>query len=846
MESNSIERLNSQNYSTWREDVRAILMEKGCWRIVNGEEKQPAEGDSDKIKLSFSQRKDKAYSLLYLSTEKEYRSLVSNSDDPVKTWKILADHFRPDSRARVIGLTDEYFSCKPDPDEEIGLYGARLKKIAAQLNDAGKPISSWYQSFQLIRFLPTEFSSIVQAIYRWEDSKFQFDEVLKELVAEEARLRQSQKDQELVVYQANRHSTNQPRRGNSSNRSRGSNRGNYRRPQKKRYPSTSNRGMPNPTSLILEANATVKRDNLHWVFDTAATSHFCNSKHLMKDFHPIENTSVAVAVGGVTCPVEGRGTVMLQFRIEGELETILLRNVLYSPSLRQNLISGTVIDKAGHSFVGKNNVLTVFHKDGRKLFYGKNHNGLFIVKPMYPKNVSNTNVSKSENVNNVKRSNNNCSFSTGSDNSLSVWHKRFAHINTKYIVNTSLNASVNGLPNLKHGEVKCEPCKVAKSRRKTFKPINRVRSNKPLQLIHMDLCGPLPNTAIGGYRYFLTITDDYSRKVNTYPVKEKRDVFKVFSGYQKRVERFLNHKIVSVKTDNGLEFCNKEFDKMFEELGIRAERTNVYTPEQNGVAERFNYTAVDAVKAILKDSGMGNHFWAEALLYFTYTWNRVVHGNQKITPCELFGGHKPSVKHLKAFGTTAYLGVPKQLRKKLDMRAKKGVMVGYAHRTRGFRIWIPSEKKVVESINVSFDEDKCGSGAELDPKNKPMRLLSESGSEESDSDHEGKTEVSSDEEDSVDESISESTMSQEPTPGVSNQIQIPLKEVSWSRKVIPRKDGSRNDVYYYPKGTKTRLRSYNDVKKFCESNNIPYDQSKFNFRVNNIESGDEESNSTSA
>lgn len=164
MESNSIERLNSQNYSTWREDVRAILMEKGCWRIVNGEEKQPAEGDSDKIKLSFSQRKDKAYSLLYLSTEKEYRSLVSNSDDPVKTWKILADHFRPDSRARVIGLTDEYFSCKPDPDEEIGLYGARLKKIGSfHFKSSSKtPFCNPPSQISMIFFLVIAFTILIK------------------------------------------------------------------------------------------------------------------------------------------------------------------------------------------------------------------------------------------------------------------------------------------------------------------------------------------------------------------------------------------------------------------------------------------------------------------------------------------------------------------------------------------------------------------------------------------------------------------------------------------------------------------------------------------------------------
>ncbi|GBM39914.1 hypothetical protein AVEN_250233-1 [Araneus ventricosus] len=134
---------------------------------------------------------------------------------------------------------------------------------------------------------------------------------------------------------------------------------------------------------------------------------------------------------------------------------------------------------------------------------------------------------------------------------------------------------------------------------------------------------------------------------------------------------FTNSKNVNIRTDNGMEFCYTEFNKFLEEQGIHAERTNVYSPEQNGVSERFNYTAMDAIKAMLKDSGLINGFWVEALLCFTYVWNRVCHKHQKETPFELFGIGNPSVKHFKIFGTTAYVGVPRQTRSKLQMRSKK-------------------------------------------------------------------------------------------------------------------------------------------------------------------------------
>ncbi|GFU97720.1 retrovirus-related Pol polyprotein from transposon TNT 1-94 [Trichonephila clavipes] len=59
------------------------------------------------------------------------------------------------------------------------------------------------------------------------------------------------------------------------------------------------------------------------------------------------------------------------------------------------------------------------------------------------------------------------------------------------------------------------------------------------------------------------------------------------------------------------------------------------------------------------------------------------------------GGRKPSVLHLKPFGCLAYAGVPKQIRKNFDMRAKMGIMMGYAQRTKGYRIWL------IDEINVS-------------------------------------------------------------------------------------------------------------------------------------------------
>ncbi|GFT50189.1 retrovirus-related Pol polyprotein from transposon TNT 1-94 [Trichonephila clavipes] len=214
--------------------------------------------------------------------------------------------------------------------------------------------------------------------------------------------------------------------------------------------------------------------------------------------------------------------------------------------------------------------------------------------------------------------------------------------------------------------------------------------------------GPLWSNATesqGGNKYFLSIINDYSRKVTVFPIRNKSDIFHTFLRFQKRAERFLSKKVIAVRTDGGLEICNKDMDNFLTELGIKHKVTNSYTPEMNGVAERFNLTALDGIITLLKSSELPHKFWGEALLCFTYAWNRICHKDSNKTPFEKYSGRKPSVLHLIPFGCLAYAGVPKQIRKKFDMRAKMGIMMGYAQRTKGYRIWLIDENKLVETIN---------------------------------------------------------------------------------------------------------------------------------------------------
>ena len=98
---------------------------------------------------------------------------------------------------------------------------------------------------------------------------------------------------------------------------------------------------------------------------------------------------------------------------------------------------------------------------------------------------------------------------------------------------------------------------------------NFVRSRRKLQLIHSDVCGPMPTESIGGQKYFVTFIDDYSRCCAVYFLKHKSEVFGKFKEYEARVTNDSGQPIGTLRSDNGDEYLTKEFRSYLKVKGIR-------------------------------------------------------------------------------------------------------------------------------------------------------------------------------------------------------------------------------------------------------------------------------------
>ncbi|GJU31276.1 retrovirus-related pol polyprotein from transposon TNT 1-94 [Tanacetum coccineum] len=133
-----------------------------------------------------------------------------------------------------------------------------------------------------------------------------------------------------------------------------------------------------------------------------------------------------------------------------------------------------------------------------------------------------------------------------------LWHRRLSHLNFDTINLLSKNNIVTGLPKLKFvKDHLCSSCELGKAKRKSFHTKTTPSSKRRLQLLHMDLCGPMRVESINGKKYVLVIVDDYSRYTWTHFLRSKDETPEVLIDFLTLVQRGLHAQVRTVRTDKG-------------------------------------------------------------------------------------------------------------------------------------------------------------------------------------------------------------------------------------------------------------------------------------------------------
>nr|GEV51279.1 hypothetical protein [Tanacetum cinerariifolium] len=259
-----------------------------------------------------------------------------------------------------------------------------------------------------------------------------------------------------------------------------------------------------------------------------------------------------------------------------------------------------------------------------------------------------------------------------------------------------------GLPKMKFKKDHlCSVCEQWKIHRKHHKSKTAFASNKPLYLLHMDLCGPMRVESINGKRYVLVVIDDYSWYTWLFFLHSKDEASDVIISFIKKTQVNLQLQVQRVRTDNGTEFENKTLAKFFDEVGISQQFSAARTPQQNGVVEKRNRTLVEAARTMLTFANLPLFLWAEANATSCFIQNRsIIHKRFDKTPYELMKKRKSNIKFFHVFGCRCYLLNDYEDVRKLKAKGDIGVFVGYSKESAAFRIYNKRTYKIHESVNI--------------------------------------------------------------------------------------------------------------------------------------------------
>ncbi|CAI7901349.1 unnamed protein product [Closterium sp. NIES-54] len=208
------------------------------------------------------------------------------------------------------------------------------------------------------------------------------------------------------------------------------------------------------------------------------------------------------------------------------------------------------------------------------------------------------------------------------------------------------------------------------------------QSSDPVELVHVDLVGPMKVKGDGGAEYSMTMVDDYTRLTWSFPLAKKSDAARVIiEEWLPMVERESGKRVKAIRSDHGGEFLGVEFRSWLKRHGIKQQLTTAYTPQSNGVADRANRTIIEGWRTILVDSGLPLRFWPLAIGHATTIKNRVLThvGGQHWVPMEKWSGKKPLVDMLRVFGCMGLVHVPKEKHDKLQAATLWAVHLEVSH-----------------------------------------------------------------------------------------------------------------------------------------------------------------------
>ena len=694
--------LNGGNYATWKLQCRMALMKEGLWSYVDGTADVPnVQTDPEKYRVYVNKR-DKALATIVLSVSPEFLYIVGDALDPVTVWNKLSNQFQRKGWANKLALRRKLYNTRLENGDSVQSHIKRMTEIFSELAIIGDPVKEEDQTIAILASLPSSYNILVTALEAHETVP-NLEVVIERLHHEEMKINSKSDNSEMhALYSKNRSKVrcfhcNMPghvkRKCPLLKQQNSDKSGRYQKetktdgrnhPRGQCFKSDLADNSDSDCSGLIINQGYIAHEPGCWIIDSGATAHMAYDRSLFTSLKNVEIPKLVTVGDGNELKVEGIGEINLNVEIPGmQNATCKLHNVLFIPKLSQNLISVSAAAERGVNANFSKNHCSFFNKE-KCVASATRKGNLYYLDCSTEK-----------------------SFHASSNAHDMLWHRRLGHMSLGNLRKLSNGSNIHGI----QGEITnidfCEDCTMGKNHRKPFP--NRPTSLKdtPLELVHSDLCGKMNSKSLSGGEYFLTFIDDATRYCWIYILKNKSEVCDIFKNWKIMVENQTGHRLKILRTDGGGEYTSKIFEDYLTSEGVLHHKTVPHTPEQNGLSERMNRTLTESVRSMLSDCSLPAEFWAEAVSTATYLRNRSpLKCLQNKSAFEALFKKAPDVSHIRVFGCQAYAHINKSERKKLDMKSKQCLLMGYGEGVKGYRLYDPEKKKIFFSRDVIFNEAK--------------------------------------------------------------------------------------------------------------------------------------------
>ncbi|KAL4304119.1 hypothetical protein GQ457_10G006780 [Hibiscus cannabinus] len=717
--------LTPLNYTVWAIKTEAVLDAQGVWEAV-----EPAEGTQVDAKKD---KKARAY-ILQCIPEDILLQIVKNKTakeiwESIKTRYLGSERVK---KARVQTLKSEFDALRMTETDTIDEFAGKLSAMTSKFSTLGVALEDSSLVKKLLDSVPDKYFPIVPGIEQFHDLEtMPFEEAIGRMKAYEERIARrcvntNNTEGQLLLTHAEWKARQKRNNGDNSlgNKGRGSNdhyRGKWRGRGRGRGRGTSrhnsaggtyntgsgtrdkshircfacdkmghyasecrSKGRDDEAHLTCATDEepalmmTISQEGTHtrrvgeyavllsderllpetycndkdgeskdvWYLDNGASNHMTGHREKFQELD--EGVTGKVRFGdGSTIQIMGKGTVVFECK-NGDQKA--LQEVYYIPKLCSNIISLGQMTEDGNKVQMAGDTMKVTDNSGKLVMSVKrNQSRLYKITLKTSKQVC---------------------LQTSLDDPAWLWHARLGHVNFHDLKVMGEKKLAVGVPLLSRPNKFCETCVISKHVRSPFPNQANFRAEKPLKLLHADVCGPISPDTLAGNKFFLLIVDDFTRWMWVYVLAAKSDSFQAFKKFKSLMENKTGYKIGTLRTDRGGEFLSTEFTQFCQKEGIERHLTAPYTPQQNGIVERRNRTVMAMTRSLLRSTHLPARFWGEAVRHAVYLLNRLptrVLGNR--TPFEALMGRRPHLTHLRVFGCVAYVKNTTPHLKKLDDRS---------------------------------------------------------------------------------------------------------------------------------------------------------------------------------